>query len=99
MLPIVYLGPNSTPSGDRLTSHSCEVTCHHCGNRGATFVEHQAGLITWIVCGSVCLVGCWLGKDFGMAAVYLSLSFLFSNATLSHCMTLCYRVLPNSFLR
>jgi len=37
------------------------VTCPSCQANVLTTVDTEAGLLSWILCGGLCLVGCWLG--------------------------------------
>jgi lipopolysaccharide-induced tumor necrosis factor-alpha factor len=36
-------------------------TCQFCGQSIVTTVVYENGLLTWLVAGGICLVGCWLG--------------------------------------
>jgi len=40
------------------------VTCPHCQQNVQTQVNYETGLITWLSCGGLVLLGCWLGCCF-----------------------------------
>lgn len=37
-----------------------QAMCPHCRQNVVTKTEHQAGLMTWLICGGLTIVGCWL---------------------------------------
>ncbi|KAJ8299554.1 hypothetical protein KUTeg_023614 [Tegillarca granosa] len=37
------------------------IQCPHCSTQVTTTVMTEAGAITWLASGLICLVGCWLG--------------------------------------
>eukprot|EP01117_Protostelium_nocturnum_P009300 TRINITY_DN3331_c0_g1_i1.p1 TRINITY_DN3331_c0_g1~~TRINITY_DN3331_c0_g1_i1.p1 ORF type:complete len:141 (-),score=30.51 TRINITY_DN3331_c0_g1_i1:102-524(-) len=38
--------------------------CQFCNANVVTRVNYDSGLLTWLACGGLCLVGCWLGCCF-----------------------------------
>ncbi|PAA62091.1 hypothetical protein BOX15_Mlig020806g2 [Macrostomum lignano] len=37
------------------------MTCPHCHASISTQVTMDTGLLPWLICGGLCLFGCWLG--------------------------------------
>ncbi|GAU95147.1 hypothetical protein RvY_06822 [Ramazzottius varieornatus] len=46
--------PNCTPD-------PCQIQCPSCNNNVLTQTEYEAGAMTWLWAGGLCLLGCWLG--------------------------------------
>ena len=38
-----------------------QCTCPNCKQQIVTRTEKQNGLLTWLLVGGLCLIGCWLG--------------------------------------
>ncbi|XP_046573737.1 lipopolysaccharide-induced tumor necrosis factor-alpha factor homolog isoform X2 [Haliotis rubra] len=41
--------------------HSQQLQCPHCMAHVMTNTDYQAGGLTWLAAGLICLFGCWLG--------------------------------------
>lgn len=41
--------------------YSKVVTCPNCRSSVSTSVSHEAGVLTWLASGLICLFGCWFG--------------------------------------
>ncbi|CAF1064144.1 unnamed protein product [Adineta ricciae] len=57
---------NQTPGvnvvGTRATgSYPTACVCWNCQKQVVTRVEKKNGLLTWLICGGTCLVGCFFG--------------------------------------
>ncbi|WP_395241642.1 LITAF-like zinc ribbon domain-containing protein [Salmonella sp. s51933] len=37
------------------------MTCPHCQATIVTSTAYEPGVLTWLLCGGIALVGCWLG--------------------------------------
>lgn len=37
-----------------------QTVCPHCQQTVVTQIEHQSGLMTWLICGGLAIVGCFL---------------------------------------
>ncbi|RUS81057.1 hypothetical protein EGW08_011176 [Elysia chlorotica] len=37
------------------------IVCQHCQATVTTSTDYTTGVMTWLLAGGVCLVGCWLG--------------------------------------
>ncbi|OWF47962.1 lipopolysaccharide-induced tumor necrosis factor-alpha factor homolog [Mizuhopecten yessoensis] len=48
--PQIGFGPNPTP-----------MQCQHCHANISTALEYEAGALTWLSAGVLCIFGCWLG--------------------------------------
>ncbi|KAL2078780.1 hypothetical protein ACEWY4_026465 [Coilia grayii] len=42
-----------------LTEAPGSMVCPHCQEQIVTHTTHDNGLLTWLVCGGLCIVGCW----------------------------------------
>ena len=42
-----------------LQAHPIHVNCPHCHHSGMTKVEARIGILQWLVCLVLCLMGCW----------------------------------------
>ncbi|XP_028402684.1 lipopolysaccharide-induced tumor necrosis factor-alpha factor homolog [Dendronephthya gigantea] len=37
------------------------MVCSHCGAQIVTATSYEPGILTWLFCGGIAVVGCWLG--------------------------------------
>ncbi|GFO43730.1 hypothetical protein PoB_007023500 [Plakobranchus ocellatus] len=37
------------------------IVCQHCQATVTTSMDYKTGLLTWLIAGGACLMGCWLG--------------------------------------
>ena len=58
--PTVYSAVYLPPPME-IPKESFETTCPHCHGEIMTRTEWSKGLLQWILCGGLCLVGCWCG--------------------------------------
>ncbi|XP_015799281.2 lipopolysaccharide-induced tumor necrosis factor-alpha factor homolog [Nothobranchius furzeri] len=47
---VVQQGPTNCPG---------KMLCPHCQTTVVTVTKHKPGLLTWIICGSLGIIGCW----------------------------------------
>ncbi|KAL7667439.1 hypothetical protein ACOME3_000809 [Neoechinorhynchus agilis] len=64
--PAAAAGPvpsqsNIPPNNAVLESIPVNITCPHCHQQVITKVEYKTGVITWVVCAAILVVGLWCG--------------------------------------
>ncbi|KAJ8338104.1 hypothetical protein SKAU_G00370700 [Synaphobranchus kaupii] len=64
--PCIVVGaPSCTPAGSQvillpgLSELPSQTQCPHCHQLVLSRTEHKPGLLAWLICGSLALVGCW----------------------------------------
>ncbi|KAG9340425.1 hypothetical protein JZ751_021538 [Albula glossodonta] len=65
--PTQFMGvPSMTPAGSTviltsgLSNIPCQTQCPHCQQLVVSQTRHTPGLLTWLICGTLTLFGCWL---------------------------------------
>ncbi|CAF1366967.1 unnamed protein product [Rotaria magnacalcarata] len=43
-----------------LSEHPMQCVCSRCGALIVTRTEKEAGIVTWLLCGGLIIIGCWL---------------------------------------
>ena len=56
-VPVGIVYTTSLHYGD----HPQQLICPHCRANVLSQVKHETGLITWLIAGGLCLLGCWAG--------------------------------------
>eukprot|EP01089_Gocevia_fonbrunei_P019779 TRINITY_DN710_c0_g1_i2.p1 TRINITY_DN710_c0_g1~~TRINITY_DN710_c0_g1_i2.p1 ORF type:complete len:121 (-),score=2.72 TRINITY_DN710_c0_g1_i2:62-379(-) len=57
----VSYGQGPTNHGMYFSELPQNHTCQFCGHTGGTDVHNQVGLLTLLLAGGICFVGCWYG--------------------------------------
>ncbi|CAF4697319.1 unnamed protein product [Rotaria sp. Silwood1] len=58
--PTVYQPPLIGTSMAHISEYPIQCVCPRCGASIVTRTEKQSGLLTWLICGGLFLVGCWI---------------------------------------